>query len=396
MIRTVEAKLYLNTTQEDTLNRWLCSCCWVYNHCLNQRIKAYRRRNESVGYNAQCVLLTGLRERIPALAEVPAVFARDAIRRVDRGFQAFFRRCKAGDKPGFPRFRSHTRYNSLEYLAPGSYPRAGNLLHIPKLGLVKFRAGDQRIPGRQKLLRIIRRASGWFAQVLVDDSQPPPPNVPVQSSVGIDVGLVAFATLSDGEKIENPRFFRKSERKLKRAQRQLSRCQRGSRNRRKAVRHVARVHERVAAQRKDFAHQQSRRLVNRFDLIGFEALNIKGLAGSRLAKSVHDAAWGMFTRFVAYKADYAGKHAIPVNPSGTSQECPSCGAVARKSLSERTHACSCGLTIDRDEAAARVILARALRVVGASACGGNVLCVGDSTNVSRPRETGSPHEPTCS
>src|SRR5688572_7794242 len=117
MLRVVEMKLYLTAAQEATLNAWLRSCCWLYNRCLEQRVKAYQRRGESVGYHAQCALLTGLRQRIPTLAEVPAQFTRDALRRVDRGMQAFFRRCQAGEKPGFPRFRSPTRYNSLECLA---------------------------------------------------------------------------------------------------------------------------------------------------------------------------------------------------------------------------------------------------------------------------------------
>jgi hypothetical protein len=168
--------------------------------------------------------------------------------------------------------------------------------------LVRFCAGNQSILGKQKILRIIRRASGWFAQVVVDDGVIAPPKVKIETAVGIDVGLTSFAMLDTGEPIDKPRFFRVSERKLKRAQQRLCRRHKGSRNRRKAVRHVARVHERIAAQRKDFAHQESQKLVNRFDLIGFEALNFKGLAAGMLAKSVHDAAWGMFLFFVTYKA----------------------------------------------------------------------------------------------
>jgi putative transposase len=294
MLRAVELKLYLTVAQQATLESWLSSCCWLYNQCLEQRIKAYQRRGESVTYNQQTAFLTGLRQRIPALAEVPVEFARDALRRVDRGFQAFFRRRAAGQKPGFPRFRSQQRYNSLEYLHGGSYVCPGNRLRIPNLGLVKCRAGEQSLAGKQKILRIVRRASGWYAQLVLDDGQAAPEKVPVASAAGVDVGLESFATLSDGTKIDNPRCLRNAERKLRRAQRRLSRCRKGSRNRRKAARRVACIHERTTAQRKDFAHQLSRRLVNRFDLLAFEALNVKGLAASRLAKSVQDAAWAMF------------------------------------------------------------------------------------------------------
>jgi putative transposase len=389
MFRSVEMKLYLTSAQESTLQSWLRTCCWLYNRALEQRIKAYKRRGEAITYNKQCAFLTGLRRRIPSLKAIPVEFERDALRRVDRGMQAFFLRCREGQKPGFPRFRSHRRYNSLECLVSDTYVRPGRLLFVPKLGLVHFRAGNQSISSKQKLLRIIRRASEWFAQVLVDGEQQPPPKVPIRDTVGIDVGLEVFATLSNGEKIDNPRFLRMSERKLRFAQRRLSRCRKGSQNRRKAIRQVARIHERVAAQRKDFAHRESRKIINRFDLIAFEKLNVKGLATGKLAKSVHDAAWSMFTRFVAYKAEYAGRHAVPVDPRGTSQECPSCGAVTPKKLSERTHRCPCGLIIDRDEASAQVILARALGVAGATACGGDGQCRKSNPPVSRAEETGS-------
>jgi putative transposase len=394
MIRVVEMKLYLTSAQQTTLESWLQTCCWLYNQCLEQRIKAYRRRKESVSFADQTALLTRLRRRMPMLMEVPYEFAKDALRRVDRGMKAFFRRVKAGEKAGFPRFRSHTRYNSLEYLKVGSYVRPSNLIYVPKLGLAKFRAGDQRVAGKQKLLRIIRRASGWFAQVVVEDELSSLPKVPIESAIGVDVGLTSFATLSTGEKIDNPRFFRVAERKLKRTQQRLSRCRKGSRNRRKAVRRVARIHERIAAQRRDFAHQESRKLVNRFDLIGFESLNIAGLGKSRLAKSILDAAWGLFLFFVTYKAESAGRHAIAVDPRGTSQECPSCGTVKPKDLFERVHRCSCGLILDRDEASARVICARALGVAGATACGGDGRCKGSNAAVSRACETGSLHGAT--
>lgn len=367
MIRSVEVKLYPTGAQEVTLNNWMDRCAWVYNCALEHRIKSYRRRGKSVTFNTQSAMLTGWRRRMTALSEVPVIFARDALRRVDRGMQAFFRRCKAGgEKPGFPRFRSRFRYNSIESLSTGSYVRPGNYLSIPKLGLVKFRGGNQSIPGTQRLLRVIRRASGWFAQVLVDDAKPAPEPKPILTSIGIDVGLTHFATLSDGTKIDNPRWARTSYRRLRSAQRRVSRRIKGSRNRRKTVLRLRKIHERIAAQRKDFAHQHSTALVRKYDLIGFENLNIRGLARTRMARSVLDAAWGMFTNFLTYKAAWAGRQAVGVNPRGTSQECPRCGAVKPKQLSEREHRCDCGCVMDRDHAAAQVILARALGVAGAS------------------------------
>src|SRR3990167_2275902 len=361
MFYAIESKLYPTAAQVETLESWLRSCCWVYNRALEQRIKAYKRRGESATLYSQFAMLTVWRERMPRLKSAPFAFQRDALRRVERGMQAFFRRIKAGErKAGFPRFRPHRRYNSLECLDTQKFVRPGDFIHVPKLGLVKFRAGNQSFRGTQKLLRIIRRATGWYAQVLIDDGKPAPEKRPVESSIGVEVGLNTFAALSNGERIDNPRWGRKSTRKLRSAQRRLSRTQKRSRNRRKAVARVRRVHEKVAAQRKDFCHQHSRLLVNRFDLIAVEKLNIKGLARTRLAKSILDAAWGQFIAQLTYKAEYAGRQLVAVDPRGTSQTCPDCGAVKKKSLSERTHECTCGLTCDRDHAAASVVLLRAL------------------------------------
>ncbi len=382
IITTLEFKLYPTKAQEITLTTWLRTACWTYNRCLEQRVKAYRRRSESISFNDQSALLTGWRNRIERLQDCPTLFLRDSLRRVDRGFAAFFRRLGAGQKPGFPRFRSHRRYNSLECLQSGNYIST-RTIRIPKLAKVRAR-GRFGIAGQQKLLRIIRRASGWYAQVVIDTGAVvPEPVVAPVAPIGIDVGLNTFAALSNGEQVNNPRFLRKAEAKLKRAQRKVSRCKRGSHNRRKAVKKLARQHERVGAQRKDFAHQTARRLVNRFDLIAFEALNIIGLSRTRLAKSVHDAAWGIFLAILTCKAAYAGCRTVAVDPRGTSQTCPNCGALAKKKLSEREHRCPCGLTADRDAVAAQVILARALGVAGAG--GGHGLCA--AIGASHPDET---------
>ncbi len=362
ILRTIEFKLYLTPRQEATLTNWLRTCCWIYNRALEHRVKAYRRRGESVDYYAQQLLLTGWRARIGHLRGVPAYFERSALQRVDRGFKAFFRRIKAGKKPGFPRFRPHQRYNSLEYLFRDQYI-TGNRIRVPVLGKVRARGRFSEVIGNQKLLRVIRHASGWYAQVVVDYGESPMKREP-KLGVGIDMGLTTFATLSTGEKIDSPRWLRRSARSLRHAQRQVSRRIKGSHNRRKAVNRLRRIHERVAAQRKDFAHQESRKLIDRFDLIAFEKLNIRGLARTRMAKSIKDAAWGIFLYFVMYKAESAGRHAVPVDCRGTSQECPQCGAIKKKSLSERIHCCPCGALLCRDEAAAKVILARAARSTG--------------------------------
>ena len=359
MLCTIEVKLYLSKSQERTLSGWLRTACWTYNRALEHRIKAWKRRRESVTFNKQSALLTVWRSRVGDLASAPVEIERDALRRVDRGMRAFFRRCKTGEAPGFPRFRPHQRYNSMEFLDLAKYVIGSNV-RIPKLGKVRAR-GIGRVVGEQRFLRVIRRASGWYAQVVCEDGIDAPVKRPIVNSVGIDVGLTTFAALSNGETFPAPRFAERSRKRVRGIQRRVSRRVKGSQGRRKAVDRLRRVYERIFSQRRNFAHQLGTDLVRRFDMIAVEDLNVKGLARSKLARSVNDAAWSIFTAQLERKAERAGVTVVRVDPRGTSQECPSCGRVAKKQLSERAHSCkSCGLVLDRDVAAARVILARAL------------------------------------
>lgn len=364
-MRTIEFKLYLTQQQVATLESWMRTCCEVYNRALEHRIKAYRRRGESITYADQQLLLTQQRSRIDQLQSLPAIIERDALRRVDRGMKAFFRRCKSGEKPVFPRFRSRARYNSLEFAAIASYVKSESTVAIPRLGLIKKRGGGCVESTAQKILRVIRRPSGWYGQVVVDEIYPVTNLVDV-GPVGIDVGLKVFATTSDGGRIENPRFYRTSEKRRYGLQRSVSRKCKGSKNRRKAVKKLARHHEKIALQRRNFCHQHSTDLVRKHPLIAVEKLNIKGMSRGMLSKSIADAGWAIFLTQLAVKAENAGRLVVAVNPSGTSQTCPDCGAVKKKELRERVHNCECGLVIDRDHAAARVILARALVATGAT------------------------------
>lgn len=360
IIRIAEFKLYLTKEQEITLTEWLKTACWIYNQALEHRSKAYKRRKESVSNFTQTKMLTGWRTRIERVHELPVLFGRDALRRVDAAFQGFFRRVKSGGKKvGYPRFKSRWRYNSLEQLAQGKYIRNCSL-SLPGLGGVRSR-GRFDIQGKQKGIRILRRAHGWYAQVLVECENAEPQSKKV-AECGIDLGLKSFATLDNGEKIANPRVLRESQAKLKREQRKLSRCQKGSGRRKKQVNRVARLHEKVKRKRRGFAHRLARDIVNRFDRIAVEKLNVKGMARGRLSKSVSDAGWSIFLEILRDKAENAGRELVEVDPRGTSQECPRCGNVARKLLSERTHDCGrCHFVADRDVAAAMVIRQRAFR-----------------------------------
>jgi len=187
---------------------------------------------------------------------------------------------------------------------------------------------------------------------------PEPEPLPASDrAVGIDVGLTTFATLSDGTEISNPHHFRLAERRLRIAQRKLARRKKRSRRRHKARQAVARVHQHVADQRRDFHHQTAAALVQQYGVIAVEDLNIKGLAGSMLAKSVHDAGWSQFLSILAFKVEETGRCLIRVNPAGTTQHCSSCGEHVPKTLAQRTHQCPvCGLVLGRDVNAALNVL----------------------------------------
>ena len=391
--RTVERKLYPTAEQEKILDAYLVECCRVYNRGLAHKIKSYQRRKKTPSLYDQYGLLAQQRRRIPSLKDMPSEFARAALRRVDTGFKSFFRRVKAGaKKKGFPRFKAKNQYRSMEHQRPMDYFREG-VVHVPGAWRIKSRGPN--VVGIQKLIRVIKRADAWYAQVVVEGPADPAVRC-AKTKIGIDVGISTFASLSDGTRVEHPRVSRKSEKKLRGASRNLSRKRKGSANRRKAVKKLGKVYRLTASRRKNFAHQTANDIVSRADLIGFEKLDIANMIKGKFAKSILDAAWGLFLYFLTYKAASAGKLAVAVPAAGTSQECPQCGKVKKKSLSERTHACECGLVLDRDLASALVVEARAVAV--ATALGlwrEGPLLVDTSQPASPPDEAGSPN-PTLS
>jgi putative transposase len=223
------------------------------------------------------------------------------------------------------------------------------------------------LEGKIKTLTITKSATGkWFACFMAEFE---PQFMPAtHDAVGVDCGIKTFAYLSTGEAIDNPKFFRKEEHELARVQRKLSAAKKGSPERKKRHEAVARVHERIANKRRSFAHQESQKLVSKFALIVFENLNIRGMVKNHcLAKSISDAAWNQLVQFKAYKAEYAGRKCVQVNPRDTSKICSRCGEIVEKDLSIRIHSCyNCGLMLDRDHNAAKNILRLGLESVGAS------------------------------
>lgn len=277
--------------------------------------------------------------------------------------RAFFRRVKAGETPGFPRFRGRYRYDSLTFPGSGFKVSEDRTLDLSKVGRVKI-VLHRPIEGDIKTLTIKRTTTGkWFASFCCEvDVSPLPSNT---RSVGVDVGIKHFAVLSTGEPIGNPRFFRKAQPALAKVQRRLDKEPKGSPERAFRRKAVALTHEKIGNRRRDFSHKLSRRLVEEFGTLCFEDLNIKNLVHGNLAKSILDAAWRQLISLTAVKAAWAGRTFVLVNPRNTSKMCSQCGILVEKDLSVRTHDCpSCGLVLDRDHNAAINILRLGLQSLG--------------------------------
>jgi len=356
MIRTTTLKIRQGRRADQArLSEVMRRCRSLYNAALQERRDAYRILGKSPSYYDQCKSLTVVRAEDPCYAELDCTMVRlTVLDRLDKAYKAFFRRCKAGETPGFPRFKGRDRFDTLIFGGTG-WKLVGNKLTVRGVGWFRV-SGGKRHECVVKGLRLVQKAGRWYAHVLVDVGAAPAV-VPTESVVGIDVGLKTFASMSDGTVIESPRFLRKSLAKLAKAQQCLSSKRKGSKRRRRARAAVAKVHERIANQRKDFVHKASRKLVNSYPGFAVEALSIRNMVrNGSLALSIVDAAWGQFITALAYKAEGAGKPFVAVNPRGTSQRCSGCQEVVRKELSERTHTCpTCGLVLDRDVNAARNI-----------------------------------------
>lgn len=358
MIKTFRYRLYPTKAQTETLNAHLAICCELYNAALYERRDAWKLQQKVISYFDQTIQLTEIKTNRVEVGEVNANALENVLKRVDLAFKGFFQRVKRGAKPGYPRFRSASRYDSLTFRQIGNALR-GNKLRLSRMGSVRVKLHRPLI-GDIKTLTVKREAGRWFALFVVEcETQPMLFN---SRAVGIDVGLRAFATMSDGTAIENPRWFQSGQAKLRRLQRRVARRRKGSQRRRKAVLLLQRFHNNIRDQRRDFHHKQSRKIVNANGLIAVENLNVKGLASGMLAKSVNDAGWSNFLFMLAYKAESAGRVFVKVDPRGTSQMC-TCGAEVRKTLAERRHFClNCGLSADRDHVSARIILGRAERL----------------------------------
>lgn len=374
MRKAFKYRIYPTKDQIRELETALETLRRLYNECLAQRIDAYQVEGKTLNLTQQSKWFTEAKKTNTWYQKVNRSSVTYTLTRLQRAYENFFGRVKRGEaKAGFPRFKSRDNFDSMEYQ---SGFKLGDRLTVQYVGNLKIKL-HRPIEGAVKRLTIKREASQWYAVFscdlgdvpIIPSSQPP---------IGIDLGLTSFYTTSEGHHEPNPRHLRDTLPDLRRLTRKISLregkkdakreyMKRGGSNRNKAKAKLRRLHAKVANKRKDHHHKTALKLVQSYGLIALEDLNIKsmvedrGVKSQRLNRSISDAGWNGFMSILSSKAESAGVTVVKVDPKGTTQECSGCGKVVPKTLRDRKHDCPhCGLSLDRDENAARNILARGL------------------------------------
>jgi putative transposase len=364
--KTYKFRIFPSKEQVRVLNETLDLCRWTYNQTLAYRKNLWETEKKNTSKYDSHYLLPIWKQEKPELKNVFSQVLQNVQERVDLAFQAFFRRVKAHENPGYPRFKGRGWYDSFTYPQGGFGLKNDKILWLSKIGEIKIKL-HRKIEGAIKRLTVNRSIRGkWY----VSFSTEQPLELKLSQSdlvTGVDLGLTNFATFSDGNKIENPRFFRTEEKILSKAQSKRDKLPKGSLERNKVTKVVQRIHERITNKRLNFAHQLSHDLVEKYGVLCFEDLNIKSMlaeAPRGLAKSISDASWNILVRLTQYKAESAGSVVVLVDPKNTSQMCSRCGVIVPKDLSVRVHKCTCGLEMDRDQNAALNILRLGLQSLG--------------------------------
>jgi len=362
LINTFQYRLYPTNSQRKTMESTIETCRRFYNDCLAERKTAFDERKESIGKFAQLRKVKELKATSPYAKNIHSHVLQVTVADLDKAFQAFFRRVKTGETPGYPRFKGKNRFDSFGFKEYGNgFKVDGRRLKLSGIGRVAVR-WHRPIEGEIKTLRITRKAGKWYASITCEIEEKPA--LPATGcAVGIDVGISSLIATCDGELVENPKWYRKGQAKLRVLQRTVARRKKGGSNRKRAV-HSLQVHyEHITNQRKDFLSKLANRLVVNHDLIAIEDLRIQNMVKNHnLAKSILDGGWGYFAQRLSDKAVEAGRKLVRVNPSYTSKTCSGCGMIFENfDLSVRWIDCNCGLSINRDVNAAINILKRALQ-----------------------------------
>ncbi len=361
MRRTFKFRLYPTGDQQGRIEEQFYQCRRLYNAMLEQRRTAWRSHRITMGLSEQSRQIVDVVHALPEYAAIYSQVLRHTAKRLDLAFQAFFRRLRNGEKPGFPRFRGRHRWDSL------TYPQAQNgsvRIHNDRVSLSKLVENLRFVQHRTleatvKTATISREADRWFIIITCD-------NVPARlaaglGEIGLDVGLTHLATTDTGLVLANPRFEQHALARLRTAHRRLSRGTKGSHRRRKDLLLLQKAYLKVRDQRRYHYHKLARILVVQNRRIAVEAIQpSRMLEGSRVMnRNIHDASWSLFLSILRRKAEEAGATVVDVNPAYTTQTCSLCGARAPKPLWQRVHQCVCGLVLDRDVNAAKNILEKA-------------------------------------
>jgi putative transposase len=383
-----EMKLDGKSDQDEALDNAIRTGRFVRNSVVRAWIDGeLKSRNDAYKY---CKILADNPE-FPWARQLNSMARQAHAERAWASIERFYRNCqqKVKGKKGFPKFKKHTTRASVEYKTSG-WKLSEDRKYITFTD--GFQAGTFRLWGSRDLhyyqlnqikrVRVIRRCDGYYAQFLIDHTRKIDQELTGRQR-GIDVNLENFYTDSEGNRVENPRFQRKAEKKLKRHQRRLSRTKKGSKNRAKARQRLAKAHLKVSRQRKDWVCKLAQSVIQLSDLVAIEDLQVRNMVRNRkLAKSINDASWSMFRQWLEYFGQIYGVPVVAVAPHWTSQDCSQCGEKVFKSLSTRTHKCPhCGYQASRDENSAKNILKKGLaqlaNTVGhteINASGENPLC----------------------
>ena len=379
MTRNFLYRIYPTGKQARQMESVLTTCRRLWNYFLDQKSTAYKTDKTSISCFTQIKEIPKLAVKDESIKEVYSQTLQDVPRRLDKAFQAFFRRVKQGEDPGYPRFKGRDRYNSFTYPQNnGSFKLTEDgRIYLSKIGCVKIEY-HREAKGTWKTCTVKCTSTGkWY--VVISSILP---DVKVAKStkpaVGIDLGLKVFAVLSDGSVIKRARFFKREEDALAKAQRKLAKQVKGTPERKKVKKVVARIHERIADKRNDFTHQNSRRIANAYGIICIEDLNIKGMqmkptiviqGKEKSARGTHrsilDVAWNQFGNQLSYKAEEAGGLVVRGNPAGTTKKCSACGKSRSMDLSQREYVCFCGHKEDRDSNSSKNILSVGLHTLEA-------------------------------
>ncbi len=366
-------RLRPTSVQIASMGEWLDLLRRQYNYRLGERFNWYEQNRcdinacplichlselkDNPDFYSQKRDLLNSKKWFPEYRNINAQVLQDCVARVKKTFDRWLKGDCNGKKSGKPRFKEMGRYRSFTFPQVNQDCVQGKFVKLPTIGLVKLIQHRPLPDGfKIKTASIVLKSDGWYVVLSLEDATVPTifPNTPgMENTIGIDMGLKSFLTDDVGKEVAIPQHYRKAEKRLKRLQRSLSRKKKESNRRKKAIKRVSKAHLRVSNQRKDFHYKTAQKPLQQGKNVAHEKLNIKGLARTRMAKSIHDAGWNQFLQILSIKAERAGLMAIAVNPNGTSQNCSGCGTKVPKTLSDRIHACpECKLTLDRDHNAA--------------------------------------------